>query len=78
MPDISMCKGTDCPKKEQCYRYTAEPDSHWQSYFTSPPTKDGECGYFWPDKIQAIPPITDGECEYSWPDKLHNSGAKGG
>jgi len=36
MPDITMCQNHKCPKRETCYRYTAEP-SNWQSYtvFTS-------------------------------------------
>lgn len=32
MPDFTMCKGTDCPDKQQCYRYTAVPDEHQQSW----------------------------------------------
>jgi hypothetical protein len=45
MPDISMCKGTNCNLKEECYRYKATP-SDWQSYFTEPPLKeDGTCVY---------------------------------
>lgn len=31
MADISMCKYEQCPKKDTCYRYKAEPD-HYQSY----------------------------------------------
>ena len=31
MPDISMCRRDDCPKKLECYRFTAKPDSY-QSY----------------------------------------------
>lgn len=23
MPNISMCKGGNCPRKDSCYRYTA-------------------------------------------------------
>ena len=46
MPDITMCPGGDCLKKEKCYRYTAEPSS-WQSYFTEPPNDGEECEYFW-------------------------------
>jgi hypothetical protein len=46
MPDITMCRGTDCPLKEQCYRAQARPDTY-QSYFAKPPYKDGNCDYFW-------------------------------
>ena len=47
MPDISMCKGGECPLKETCYRYTAMPGER-QSYFLIPPfRKGGACDYFW-------------------------------
>jgi hypothetical protein len=47
MPDITMCKGTDCPHKEKCYRFMAKPSEYWQSYFTEPPIKDGKCDMYW-------------------------------
>ena len=25
MPDISMCQDTQCPSREECYRFTAKP-----------------------------------------------------
>lgn len=53
MPDISMCKGTDCPHKENCYRFTAKP-SEYQSYFAEPPIEDGKCDYYWGDNAQSI------------------------
>lgn len=36
MADITMCFGSGCPLKEQCYRYTAKPDEY-QSYFVGLP-----------------------------------------
>ena len=33
MADITVCPGTDCPVKEQCYRFTAPRSEVWQSYF---------------------------------------------
>lgn len=48
MPDITMCPGGSCPDKERCYRFIAEPNPFRQSYFMSPPRKDGECNYFSP------------------------------
>ena len=55
MPDISMCKGNECPLKETCYRYKANPD-HYQSYFVDIPLKeDGTCDHFmeiWKSKTQ--------------------------
>ena len=53
-PDITMCKGTDCPYKETCYRYTAKPCEYWQSYFIEPPIKDGKCEMYWGDLSEAI------------------------
>lgn len=48
MPDITMCWGEGCPRRKECYRYTAKPSTHQQSYFVAPPIKDGgECEYFW-------------------------------
>ena len=32
MPDISMCANHNCPLKEHCYRYKAQPNSFSQSY----------------------------------------------
>lgn len=50
MPDITMCPGATCAYKDQCYRHTAQPKPHWQSWFMNPPrADDGTCEYFWPD-----------------------------
>jgi hypothetical protein len=54
MPDITMCKGTDCPYKETCYRHTAKSCEFWQSYFIEPPIKDGKCEMYWGDLSEAI------------------------
>jgi hypothetical protein len=48
MPDISMCKGEDCPLKNECYRYTATP-CEYQSYFVDPPYIEDECEFFYKD-----------------------------
>lgn len=48
MPDISMCKGGDCPLKETCYRYKATPDQYLQSYFGEVPYESDGCKYYWP------------------------------
>ena len=47
--DTTMCKGTNCHLKEQCYRFTAN-RSMLQSYFATPPIKDGKCSHFWDNK----------------------------
>ncbi len=47
MPDITMCAGGVCPKKQDCYRHTANP-SQLQTYFVNPPydVKEQACDYF--------------------------------
>jgi len=39
--DITMCLGHDCPKKEQCFRFTSLPEPLRQSYFLEIPGKWG-------------------------------------
>jgi hypothetical protein len=48
MSDICKCRGTDCPHREKCYRFTAPADEYRQTYFVDPPIKaDGTCDLFW-------------------------------
>lgn len=53
MPDITMCSGIGCEKRETCFRAQAEPNKWRQSYFVaSPIIKDEEtgeetCPYYW-------------------------------
>jgi hypothetical protein len=54
MPDISMCKGTDCPIASTCRRYTARPNPYRQAYFTEVPFKDGKCEMYWGEKAEEI------------------------
>jgi hypothetical protein len=66
MPDIAMCMGTECPKKNNCHRHTAEA-SDYQSYFMNPPIKeDGSCEYFWDNK--------DYQAEGAFHNKLEDNG----
>lgn len=48
MPDISMCMGEQCPKKETCYRHKAEPSEYRQAYFMYAPFNHEQvnCEYF--------------------------------
>lgn len=39
-----MCKGEGCPKKNLCFRYTAEASPFRQSYFASTPVYEDENG----------------------------------
>lgn len=53
MPDITMCPGNSCPRKQECYRFTATPNEHYQSYFVDCPVdknEDGSCTMFWSTK----------------------------
>jgi hypothetical protein len=49
MPDISMCRGGDCPIQNDCYRHTATPTEYRQSYLLNPPYDPikKKCDYFW-------------------------------
>jgi hypothetical protein len=48
MADITMCEGTDCPHKDECYRHTAPVNEYRQSYFVVVPLKeDGTCDELW-------------------------------
>ena len=51
--DIYKCKGTDCPLKENCYRFTCKPN-HWQSWFIASPFKDNKCDFYWKNNVTAI------------------------
>jgi len=33
MPDITKCKGINCPIRDNCYRYTARDSDFYQSWF---------------------------------------------
>lgn len=46
MPDITMCKDSDCEQHKDCYRFTAKP-SEIQSYFVTTPRDGKGCEYFW-------------------------------
>ena len=47
MADIKKCKGTNCPIKQNCYRYTAKEDEFYQAYFDVPPIKNDVSGIYW-------------------------------
>ena len=47
MPDINMCRNKECPNKDRCYRFTAEPNSKWQTWAEFCFDEDtGECDDF--------------------------------
>lgn len=46
MPDIAMCNGGGCPKKETCFRYRAVPNPLWQAWSVFPTEADGDCEYY--------------------------------
>ena len=51
MADITMCRGTDCPYKSDCYRFTATSNPWRQSYFTEIPLdNEGNCKEYWKDE----------------------------
>jgi len=51
MADITKCKGTNCPNKETCYRFTAISNEYRQSFFAEVPLKsDNTCDEYWDNK----------------------------
>jgi hypothetical protein len=50
MPDISMCMNEECPLKEECYRFTVQPNKYRQSYGNFKPNEEGQCVYYWNNK----------------------------
>ena len=47
MPDITMCRDHNCPKRDSCYRYRAEPTPRRQAYFSDTPGEGEECEWYW-------------------------------
>jgi hypothetical protein len=56
MPDITMCEGTGCPAKDNCYRHTAKPSEYRQSYFVNPPynKQENKCDHYWGEDAQSV------------------------
>lgn len=53
MPDITMCDGTLCARKDTCYRHTATEDKYGQAFFVTPPLDaDGGCQSYWPTRAK--------------------------
>ena len=48
MPDITLCNNDSCYLNYRCYRYIAEPSTHWQSYSYFVPYNDYCCDYYDP------------------------------
>jgi len=48
MADITMCEGTNCPMRANCYRYTAPVNPYRQSYFRVVPVDGENCNYYSP------------------------------
>lgn len=46
MPDITMCKGGNCPLKYSCKRYMSLPDE-WQAFFAHVPYNKDGCEHYW-------------------------------
>jgi hypothetical protein len=58
VPDISMCAGKGCDRRETCYRFKATPTPGWQSYanFDRDPAA---CTHYWetdPDLVRCAGP----------------------
>jgi hypothetical protein len=69
-PDISLCHGEDCPSKNDCYRFRAEPSGHRQAWsnFDDMRQGAGRCDSFWPldrayTKLRPLQAQIDGGAE---------------
>ena len=47
MSDITKCTGEGCAMKERCHRFTDPTNPLYQSFFVSPPIKNGKCQMYW-------------------------------
>ena len=50
MADITKCQGINCPRKETCYRYTAQADEYWQSWSDFDMLAECEC--YWENESE--------------------------
>jgi hypothetical protein len=50
MSDYTLCLRHDCPSRDKCWRYAAQPNALGQSFFAPPylPIVDGKCEQFIP------------------------------
>jgi len=46
MADITMCEGIGCEARVTCYRFTAKPNEHRQSYFMQSPIVNNGCEHY--------------------------------
>jgi hypothetical protein len=48
MPDITMCRDSQCPSNNSCYRYIATPSPGKEQSYFFPPRNDSDlkCDYF--------------------------------
>lgn len=59
MADISMCTDADCPSRAHCYRQTAVPNEHWQSY-TAFCREGDRCPDYLPDRWAEAEEVSNG------------------
>ena len=57
MPDIAMCHGEGCAKRDECYRHRAQPSSFRQAYFIPTLGLDGTCHEFIPLRDRSQPTL---------------------
>jgi hypothetical protein len=54
MPDITMCRSTDCPREAKCYRFMAKPSMR-QSYMDFKALYKGKCRFFMTRRAEKRP-----------------------
>ena len=55
MADVTKCRTSSCPMREECYRYTVKPNGPWQSYADFTQECNGVEGfpYFWGNGVKS-------------------------
>ena len=56
MSDIAKCLHDECPRHEQCYRWTAPDDDKYQTYAQPRVSDDGTCEDFLPNETEGEEP----------------------
>jgi len=54
MPDISMCDDKQCPQRNECYRFTATPDTHAQVYAEFKYNLNDGCSAFKRNRVRGV------------------------
>ena len=72
MPDIALCSNSQCPLRDNCYRYRAIPSKYNQVYTKFRPFRNEECDAFWDAREYAPTRLrTVDEVDWEWEGMEH-------